>query len=236
LEPICESEEGDVYIGSTTQNYISHRLAEHVRNYKQWNKEKTSFTSSFLLFDKYGIDNVRIVLLELYPCHNNDELRARETYYQKQNKCVNNRMAFISKEEKLEYYKQYREEHRDKQLEYNKQYYNEHRDKKLEYNKQYREEHRDEISEKQKQYREEHRDELSEYNKQYHAEHREDRLEQMKQYREEYKQEISENKKEKITCECGREVRKYELKRHQRSDIHKKNLLLQLHDAKKENL
>ena len=191
MEAICESEEGDVYIGSTTQNYISHRLAEHVRNYKSWKKGKQNFTSSFSLFEKYGIDNVRIVLLETYPCHNNDELRSRETHYQKQNKCVNKFIAFRSEVDHLEYRKQYREEHHDKILEYQKQY---------------RIEHNEEISEYKKKYREEHRDEL---------------LKQMKQYREEHKQEISEKAKEIITCECGRPVRKYDLKRHQRSDIHK---------------
>ena len=147
LEPICESEEGDVYIGSTTQNYISHRLAEHVRKYKQWKNGTQALTYSFLLFEKYGIDNIRIILLESYPCSNNDELRVREAYYQKSMKCVNKCIAFRTKEEISEKKKQYRQEYL-KEL--------------SEYNKQYREEHQKEISEKQKIYYQNRKQELSE--------------------------------------------------------------------------
>lgn len=165
MEPICDHEEGDVYIGSTCQKFISRRLAEHIYDYKKWKNGKCRFVSSFLLFEKYEINNMRIILLESYPCHNNDELRSREAYYQKQNKCVNKCIAFRTKEE--------------------------HKEKKKQYDEEYIEKHHDE------------------------------RLQYAKQYHEEHKQKISENKKEKITCECGREIRKHQLKRHQRSDIHK---------------
>lgn len=161
MEPICESDDGDIYIGSTTQNYISHRLAEHVRNYKCWKNGKKHFVSSFSLFEKYGIDNVRMILLESYPCNNNDELRAREAHYQKSMKCINKLVAFRSKEECQEQKK--------------------------------------------------------EYHKQYNQKNREERLEKSKIYYQNKKQELSEI----MTCECGREIRKDSLKRHQRSDIHK---------------
>jgi len=193
LETICESDEGDVYIGSTTQNYISHRLAEHVRGYNNWKNRKYPFVSSYALFEKYGIDNVRIILLESCPCTSNAELRAREAYYQKSMKCINKNIAFRTKEELLEYFNKYREEHRDDLLEYSNKYREEHRDERLEYFKQY-----------------------------------------SKQYYEEHKQELSEKGKEKITCECGRELRKYGLHRHQNSDIHK-DLMLQLHEVENKN-
>lgn len=190
IEPICDYEEGDIYIGSTIQNLISHRLAEHVRHYKQWKNVKYHFTSSYSLFEKYGIDNMRIILLETYPCNSNDELRAREAYYQKSMKCVNNRMAFTSKEERSEQQKEY-----------------------------------------QKQYREENWEELSEKNKKYREENREILLEKKKQYYHENKKETLEKAKEKIICQCGRPIRKYGLKEHQCSDIHKE-LMLQLTNEK----
>ena len=43
----------------------------------------------------------------------------------------------------------------------------------------------------------------------------------MQQYREEHKQETSEKTKEKMICECGRELRKSDLNRHLKTDIHK---------------
>ena len=47
LEPICEYEEGNIYIGSTTKEYLCQRLATHKRDYKQWKKK-----SLFLLRKK----------------------------------------------------------------------------------------------------------------------------------------------------------------------------------------
>lgn len=202
MEAICESEEGDIYIGSTTQNYISHRLAEHVRGYNNWKKNGNyDFISSYILFDKYGIDNVRIVLLESYPCHNNDELRAREAHYQKTLKCVNQVVAFRSKKERLEQMKQYQEEHQE------------------------------ELSEYHKKYRIENYKEILEKNKKYYIENRNKILEQQKPYQKKYYQENKNELLELITCECGRQSTKKHLKRHQCSDIHK-DLMLQLTNEK----
>ena len=49
-----ESHLGDkVYIGSTTNEYLSQRFQNHKSSYKRWKQEKpNSFTTSFLLFDE----------------------------------------------------------------------------------------------------------------------------------------------------------------------------------------
>ena len=52
-----------------------------------------------------------------------------------------------SKEEKKEYNKKYREEHKEKILEYNKKYKEENKEKISEYNKKWREENKKKISE-----------------------------------------------------------------------------------------
>ena len=52
-------------------------------------------------------------------------------------------------------------------------------------------------------------------------ENRERVKETAKQYREEHKEEIAEKGKIKIVCECGRELRKEDLKRHLKTNIHK---------------
>ena len=63
-EPIVEHEESDIYIGSTTKHYLSQRMDAHRADYKQWKDEKHNKTTSFDLFDKYGLENCQIVLLE----------------------------------------------------------------------------------------------------------------------------------------------------------------------------
>lgn len=67
------------YIGSTTKEYLSQRFTFHKANYKS--KKKSLYTSAYLLFDKYGIENCNIILIENYPCTTKDELRSRERYW-----------------------------------------------------------------------------------------------------------------------------------------------------------
>ncbi len=45
--------------------------------------------TSYNLFDKYGIDNCKITLLEVCSCTSRDELIARESHYIRTMKCVN---------------------------------------------------------------------------------------------------------------------------------------------------
>jgi hypothetical protein len=71
--------------------------------------------------------------------------------------------------------------------------------------KEYREENKEQILERKKEYRQNNREQISEYNKEYHQKNRE---------------QISEKKKEKVTCECGRTVRKSDLPKHKRSKVH----------------
>jgi len=74
-------EEYRPYIGSTVKQYLSQRFSIHRANYLNHKNGKTNFTSSYSLFDKYGIENCEIVLIENYPCLTKDELHARERYW-----------------------------------------------------------------------------------------------------------------------------------------------------------
>jgi hypothetical protein len=89
IEPICEHEEGEIYIGSTTKDYLSKRMVAHRKDYTKYKKGMPVFTTSFVLFDKYGIENCRIILLETVNCNSKDELFARESHYIRTLKCVN---------------------------------------------------------------------------------------------------------------------------------------------------
>ena len=97
LEPTCEYEEGDVYYGSTTTTLVK-RLYQH--------RMVQNNCRSKILFEKYGRDNVKIVLLCEYPCKNKAELRAKEGEYQRENKCVNKIIAGRTQKEWKELNKQ----------------------------------------------------------------------------------------------------------------------------------
>jgi hypothetical protein len=80
------SDLGDkVYIGCTTKQYLSQRMAKHKYDYTYYKKKREdkgfAFVYSYLLFDEYGVDNCKIELLEAFPCNSIDEIRKREAHY-----------------------------------------------------------------------------------------------------------------------------------------------------------
>ena len=103
IEPICEHDEGDIYIGSTTRYYLQKRMECHIRDY---NEHKDHMITSFKLFDKYGIDNCHIVLLENVEAETKEDLLKREAHYIKTLKCVNKKVPLRTKQE-------YNESHRE---------------------------------------------------------------------------------------------------------------------------
>jgi hypothetical protein len=116
-------------------------------------------------------------------------------------------MACIDPKDKREYFKQYREQNKDKIAEKCKQYYEQNKDKIAELKKQYREQNKDkikkyrehnkdEIAEQRKQYREDNKDRIAEYKKQYHEQNKDDIAEQRKQYYEQNKDKLAKYKKQ----------------------------------------
>ena len=157
LEPTCEYDEGDVYYGNCVTTLVK-RLSNH--------KSKSNKTASKILMEKYGRDNIKIVLIELYPCSCKDELKAVEAKYQRENKCVNKRIEDRTA-------KEYRQDNREKISEYQKDYYQYNRDKILEQQKKYNEDNREKISGRMKDYYQYNRDKLLEQQKEYEKANRE---------------------------------------------------------------
>ena len=117
-----ESHHGDnIYIGSTTKEYLSQRMTKYRSDYNRWKKEKKDYITSFKIFDEYGIDNCFITLLESYPCESRDALNSKKGYYIKTLNCVNkNILGRTNKqyyEDNKEYKKQYYEKNKDEILE-----------------------------------------------------------------------------------------------------------------------
>jgi len=122
IEPIAEHLEGEIYIGSTTKKYLSQRIDNHRSSYKRWKNGKTGRITVFDLFDKYGIDNCKIYLLESVNANSKDEILAREGHYIRTLKCVN---KCITGRTEKEYYN----DNKVKLLEKRKGYYNDNKDK-----------------------------------------------------------------------------------------------------------
>ena len=61
IQTICKHDEYDIYIGSTTRPCLSQRMSAHKYEYKKYKQGLHPKIMSFDIFDKYGIDNVKIV-------------------------------------------------------------------------------------------------------------------------------------------------------------------------------
>ena len=77
------------YIGSTTKELLSKRMAEHRSKYKLFLDGEYERYTAFNIFHKYGVENCRIILIELYPCNTKDELTSRESHYIRTLECIN---------------------------------------------------------------------------------------------------------------------------------------------------
>jgi len=109
-----------IYIGSTTQKYLTSRKGQHKNGYRIFKNNGINYVSSFELIDLGEID---IILIENVKCENKEELLAREKYYFELNKelCVNkNNPSRTFKE----WYKENFENNKEKYKEYSKEYYN----------------------------------------------------------------------------------------------------------------
>jgi hypothetical protein len=159
IEPINSIDDGDIYIGSTSKEYLSQRFSKHRSGYHSWKNDKDNFITSYLLFDKYGIENCKIILLESFPCKSSDELKSREMFYIKSNKCLN---KFIpcrtiaeyktDNQQKIKDYKKaYREKNKEKIREYRLNYYQENKSKELSNSLEYKQQNKQMIIEKMKE-------------------------------------------------------------------------------------
>jgi hypothetical protein len=227
------------YVGSTTRPLLCQRMVEHRKGYKRWKGGKCEKTTSFELFEKYGIENCVIELIEIAPCNSKDELIRKEGQYIRLLNCVNKKIAGRTKQEYyeanrdtiLKHHKEYHEANRDTILKNMKEYREANREKILEKKKEYHEANRDTILKYQKKYREANRDTILKNMKEYCEANREKILEQKKEYYNANKDTILEKKKgyyeanrekktEKYTCICGSTIRKDCKLRHEKTLKH----------------
>ena len=184
IEPTVEHDEGDIYIGSTTKKYLSQRMTAHRKDYTRWKDGKKGFASSFNLFDKYGIENCNILLLENVNASNYDELVSRESFYVKTLTCVNINIPFKTEEE-----------HKQVILKQAKEYNEKNKERISIRNKKYHEINKERISIKKKEYRDINKEAMKVYNNDYYQNNKEKILAQYAKYREENRDKINERQR-----------------------------------------
>ena len=131
----------DIYIGSTVAT-LAQRLGKHRGHYKEWKKGKGCHTRSFSLLER---GDYHIILIEPFPCANQEELTARERWHIENNVCLNKAIPGRT-------HKEWLEANKEKVKEQSKKYREANKDKIKEQTKEYREKNKDKIKEQRKKY------------------------------------------------------------------------------------
>ena len=181
----------ECYIGSTVQT-LATRMAQHRRDYKQYKNGNALYVSSYALFDKYGIENCKIELLEDYACDSKDQLAKREGHYIKLEDCINKYVAGRT-------IKEWYDDHPDYKREVNKE-------KKQAIDKAYYEANKQKCQDKAKAYYDNNKETCQAKGKARYEANKERRKVSDKLYREANKDKIQGRAKaffsQKVVCPC----------------------------------
>ena len=82
---IVDSENNECYIGKTMKN-LPMRFSKHKTDYKRWKLGMSSYYTVFGIFEKFGVDNCKIELVEECVL---EDMSHREVYHIEQFSCVN---------------------------------------------------------------------------------------------------------------------------------------------------
>ena len=136
----------EFYIGSTEEPTLARRLADHVYRCKRWKVGKSRMITSYRIIDRNDYD---ILLIEKFPCDSRDELKARESFYQKQAK---GDPLFVNKKIEGRTSAEYNVDNREKMKKYNADH--------KERTKKWEEDNKERLFERRKQYREKHKERI----------------------------------------------------------------------------
>jgi len=197
-------------------------MEAHRNGYNKWLKgENKKPCSCFSYFQKYGIENFKIVLIKSYEVcrvHNKDSwhLRAYETLWINKTKCVNinSPIDYLKKEKKREYYEKHKEERNAK----GREWYQKNKEEQNAKAREYHHKHKEERNAKRREYYEKHKEEHSAKNREWREKNKEELKVKKREWNEKNKQEISAKRSVKIECEfCGCMSSKRNIARHQKS-------------------
>lgn len=221
--------DGHYYIGST-RNTLALRLLDH-KKAARMHPDRQLYRHIIPL----GWTNIKLNLIEEYPCKSKQELNTREDYHIQQaiaandKLCLNINRAFVSSDELKEKQKEYREQNKERIDDYMAHYRLENAEKRQQYTREYvatnaetvkerkREynaANREKIAEKCKQYAAEHKDQIQEYKNEWARNKRAQASEEKRLLREQKTAERVRRDREIIQCICGGTYQFYQRNRH----------------------
>ena len=77
---IISGQGNECYVGSTL-NKLNYRFQGHKDGYKTWKNKNGNLITSFLLFEKYGIENCKIILIKEYNVVDKKQLKVYEVLW-----------------------------------------------------------------------------------------------------------------------------------------------------------
>jgi hypothetical protein len=216
-----------LYVGHTTE--FNKRKNRHKSNCYNQNDNSTFNLKLYqMIRENGGFEMFKMIEVEKYQCNDRREAERRENEVMKNLKAnMNMKPSYVSEEERKEKYKKYYESIKDNR----KENYETNKEAILLKHKVYREKNNEKLNNQKRLYYEKNKEKISEQQKEYYKDTIEKRKEYSDQYREKNKEEINKKKleayhrdkekhKDKIKCECGCEVLKIQLKRHEKRKKH----------------
>ena len=160
-----------------------------------------------MLFDEFGIDNCKILLIKDFPCSSRAELEREEgrEILNNLDKCVNKNIVGRTR----------------------KEYYNDNQETILQNKKEHRINNIEKYKEKDKKYNENNKEKISERRKKNYQENKEAINERNKQNYQQNKEKYLAQQKQPFYCECGAKCVLNVKARHFRSQKHQDWLKLQ---------
>jgi len=151
-----ESKDELLYVGSTT--HFGNRKVQHKRSCYNANGKSYNSKLYSTIRDNGGWDSFSMVVVKEFPCKNKQEALSEEDRVMRQMRSsLNSIRAYTTPEERQEYYKEYREQNRDRfkeyreqnpRIEYNKEYHEHNKTRRNIYHKEYYYKNRDKAHEK----------------------------------------------------------------------------------------
>ena len=121
-------------------------MTAHKSSHKNWKVtgDKKRYMASCDLFEKYTIENCKIIRIETYPCNSNDELLQRETHYIQSMKCLNKRVSHCTR-------KEYYQKNKDKLIAITKEYYIQNKEDIIKEQREYYHNNKDTLNSKKRE-------------------------------------------------------------------------------------
>lgn len=150
----------ECYVGSTIQECRA-RWQEHKYRYNNF-KDGDRKITCYELFDKYGIENCKIILIKEYEVADKTHLEAYEQLWINKLRAINKQNPFCIK--KL-WAKQYKEKNGEIMKQKSREYHQKHKEERNKKHKEYVQKNKEKISQQKKEYHQKHREEILQKNK-----------------------------------------------------------------------